>query len=127
MILDSSAIVSIIREEAGYQALALRASSAPLLAVGAPTLLEAAMVLSSRLRMDPRPLLSDFLGGLAVRVIPFTEEHYEIAVDAFERYGKGRHPASLNFGDCMTYAVAKLSGLPLLYAGDDFSQTDLAS
>ena len=59
-------------------------------------------------------------------MIPFTEEHYDAAVDAFERFGKGRHPAALNFGDCLTYAVARLSGLRLLYIGEDFARTDLA-
>jgi ribonuclease VapC len=127
MILDSSAIVSMLREELGYEELVRRASSAPVLAVGAPTLLETAMVLFFRLRMDPRPVLNDFLRDMSVQVIPFTAEHYEVAVDAFERFGKGRHPAALNFGDCLTYAVARLSGLPLLYAGDDFARTDIAS
>ncbi len=83
------------------------------------------MVLSSRVGRDPRPLLNGFLREMGVEVIPFTSEHYEVAVDAFERYGKGRHPAALDFGDCLTYAVAKLSGLPLLYAGDGFAKTDL--
>ncbi len=64
---------------------------------------------------------------MEVEVIPFTAEHYEVAVDAFERFGKGRHPAALNFGDCLTYAVARLSGLPLLYTGDDFARTDLTA
>jgi ribonuclease VapC len=74
---------------------------------------------------DPRPQLSRFLREMEVEVIPFTAEHYEVAVDAFERFGKGRHPAALNFGDCLTYAVARLSGLPLLFTGEDFARTDL--
>ena len=85
------------------------------------------MVLSARLGKDPRPVLYEFLREMNVEVIPFTTEHYEVAVDAFERFGKGRHPAALNFGDCLTYAVARLSGLPLLYTGEDFARTDLAS
>lgn len=84
------------------------------------------MVLSSRLGEDSRRLLDDFLQEMDVEVIPFTAQHYEVAVDAFERFGKGRHPAALNFGDCLTYAVARLSGLPLLYTGEDFARTDLA-
>jgi ribonuclease VapC len=89
-------------------------------------LLETAMVLSSRLGKDPRPVLNGLLRKMEVEVIPFTAEHYEVAMDAFERFGKGRHPAALNFGDCLTYAVARLSGLPLLYTGNDFARTDLA-
>lgn len=85
------------------------------------------MVLSSRLGKDPRPVLNDFLREMNVEVVPFTAEHYEVAVDAFERFGKGRHPAALNFGDCLTYAVARLSGLPLLYIGRDFALTELAA
>ena len=127
MVLDTSAIVSILTEEIGHEDIARRASEAPMLAVGTPTLLETAMVLSSRLGRDPRPAMDRFLRRMQVEVIPFTAEHYEVAVDAFERFGKGRHPAALNFGDCLSYAVARLSGLPLLYTGNDFARTDLAS
>jgi ribonuclease VapC len=83
------------------------------------------MVLGSRLGRDARPLVNEFLREAEVEVVPFGRDHYEIAVDAFRRYGKGRHAAGLNFGDCLTYALARLSGLPLLFTGDDFSQTDL--
>jgi ribonuclease VapC len=58
-------------------------------------------------------------------VIPFSREHYEIAVEAFLRYSKGRHPAALNFGDCLTYAIAYLAQFPLLAPGNDFPRTDL--
>lgn len=66
-----------------------------------------------------------FLQQFEVEEIPFTEAHWRIATDAFLRFGKGRHPAALNFGDCMTYATAKLAGEPLLFVGNDFAQTDL--
>ncbi len=69
--------------------------------------------------------LVDFLTGGEVRITPFTAGHLDVAFEAFERYGKGRHPAKLNFGDCMSYAVARVSGQPLLYKGDDFSKTDI--
>jgi ribonuclease VapC len=59
-------------------------------------------------------------------VVAFTAEHAEIAIDAYARFGKGRHPAALNFGDCMSYAVANLSRQPRLAVGDDFPQTDMA-
>ncbi len=61
-----------------------------------------------------------------VRVIEFGDRHWKVALQAFARFGKGRHPAGLNLGDCLTYAVARLSGQPLLCVGDDFAQTDLA-
>ena len=125
VILDSSAIVSILTREIGYVETASRASKATILAAGTPTLVETSMVLSRKLGGNSRALLRGFLRDMSVQVIPFTEEHYEIAIDAFERFGKGRHPAALNFGDCMTYAIARLSGLPLLYTGEDFARTDL--
>ncbi len=126
MILDSSAIIAVILAEPGHQNLLRRMGEAPILAVGAPTLVETALVLSSRLKRDARPILSEFLREADVEVVPFTEEHFQAAVDAFLRYGKGRHAAALNFGDCLGYAAASVSGLPLLFTGGDFSRTDLA-
>ena len=125
MILDSSAIVSVILAEPGKERILERIAGASIVAVGAPTLVETAMVLSSRIGRDARPLLGDFLREMEVEVVPFGVEHWEAAVDAFLRFGKGRHAAGFNFGDCLTYAVARLSGLPLLFTGEDFSQTDL--
>jgi len=126
VILDASAILSVILGDTDSERMLRDLSEAPILAVGAPTLVETAIVLTSRLRRDARPLLNEFLREAEVEVIPFERDHYEVAVDAFQRYGKGRHPAALNFGDCLTYAVAVLSGLPLLFTGDDFSKTVLA-
>jgi ribonuclease VapC len=60
-----------------------------------------------------------------VAVVPFADAHWKAAIDAHRRYGKGRHPAGLNFGDCLTYATAKLAGQPLLCTGRDFARTDL--
>ena len=70
-------------------------------------------------------LLVRLLEEADVDIVPFGEEHWPAAVEAFRRYGKGRHPAGLNFGDCLTYATASLAGEPLLAVGDDFAQTDL--
>lgn len=125
MILNASAILSVILADPDSGRILQQLSDAPILGVGAPTLVETAIVLSSRLRRDPRALLNEFLREAEVEVIPFGRDHYDLAVDAFERFGKGRHVAALNFGDCLTYAVARLSGLPLLFTGDDFSKTDL--
>jgi len=125
MILDMSAIIGVLVESPGHERIRERMAAAPVLAVGASTMVETVIVLSNKLRRDPRAQLSRFLREMEVEVIPFTAEHYEAAVDAFQRYGKGRHAAALSFGDCLTYAVARLSGLPLLFMGDDFSRTDL--
>ena len=126
MVLDSSAIVAIVLREPGSEQLASALDRAPTVGIGVPTLLEAGLVLSSRVPQDARLVLAEFLRRSEVAVIPFTEEHYQVAVDAFYRYGKGRHPAALNFGDCLAYAVARVSGMPLLFRGDDFSKTDIA-
>jgi ribonuclease VapC len=61
----------------------------------------------------------------SLAIIPFTEDHWRVAVEAYARFGKGRHAASLNFGDCLTYAVARLAERPLLFVGSDFAKTDL--
>lgn len=125
MVLDASALVSIQLEEPGFRELFRKIDEAPTVVIGAPILFEAAMVLSGRFKADARLPLGIALRRLRVDIVPFTEEHYETAVTAFLRYGKGRHPAGLNFGDCMSYALAVVSGLPLLYTGNDFSLTDI--
>lgn len=126
MILDSSAIIAVIREEAGHERLEEVMTSAGLLAVGAPTLFETAQVMVGRYDVSGRSVLARFVEERDVVTIPFGEGHWRAAADAFVRYGKGRHPAKLNYGDCMTYAIAKIADEPLLFVGDDFSQTDVA-
>lgn len=125
MIVDSSAIVAILLEEPGHENLVAKLGAADLAAVGTPTLTESALVLTSRLGTRGRTLLDLFLQRLGLVEVPFSEHHWRVAVDAFERFGKGRHPAGLNFGDCMSYAVARLANRPLLCIGNDFPQTDL--
>ena len=128
MVLDSSALVALVMAERPARALFDILSVAPAAAVGAPSLVETAMVLDGRLAGASResssrlvPLMTRF----EIDVLPFGSDHWPVAWAAFLRYGKGRHPAGLNFGDCLTYAVAKLSARPLLCVGDDFAQTDL--
>lgn len=126
MVLDSSAIVAIHLKEPGHKRLIDAIESTEVVVVGAPTLLETAMVLSARLGQDARPLLLAFLRRLEAEVVAFNEEHLDSATVAFLRFGRGRHPAGLNFGDCMSYAIASVAGLPLLFTGEDFAQTDIA-
>lgn len=126
MILDASAIVAVILGEPEAERLLTKLSTAGEVAVGAPTLVEAAIVLSHRLGPLGASLLERFLVELAVTVLPFEERHWRHAIEASRRFGKGRHPAALNFGDCLAYASARLAGLPLLSTGEDFTQTDLA-
>ncbi|HWF07395.1 MAG TPA: type II toxin-antitoxin system VapC family toxin [Bryobacteraceae bacterium] len=126
MILDSSAIVAVICREPGYEELLWKIADAPTIAIGAPTVAETQMVISIKLG-DGGARVGQFLSQIQVLVVPFTRDHVSIFFDAFKRYGKGRHPARLNMGDCFTYAIAKAAGQKVLYFGDDFSQTDLES
>jgi ribonuclease VapC len=126
MVLDSSAIVAIHLREPGHERLIERIDAAEVVVVGVPTLLESAVVLTARLGRDARPMVFAFLRRLEAEVVPFNEEHLDAAATAFIRFGRGRHPAALNFGDCMSYAVASVAGLPLLFTGEDFRRTDIA-
>ena len=126
MIVDSSAVVAILlREPAHEPLLDVLAADPSTAGIGAPTVAETGIVLWARLGSPGLTLLARFLeeGGLAT--VPFEHVHWAAAVDAFARFGKGRHRAALNFGDCMTYATARLAGEPLLSLGDDFARTDL--
>jgi len=94
--------------------------------VGVPTLLEAELVLTTRLGQDARPLLFAFVRRLETEVVAFNEEHLDAATTAFLRFGRGRHSAGLNFGDCMSYGIAAVAAMPLLFTGEDFARTDIA-
>jgi ribonuclease VapC len=125
LILDSSAIVAVVEEEDGSVELATALASAASVAVGAPTLFETAIVLIARGGAAGRTALIRFLDDNDIASVPFGARHWTIAAEAFVRFGKGRHPARLNYGDCMTYATARLAEDPLLCLGNDFAQTDL--
>lgn len=125
MILDSSAIVAVLLREPGHEPLLDMIEPADPVGVGTPTLAETAIVVSAKLGPSGKTLLARFVEEAGLIVIPFADEHWRAAADAFLRYGKGRDPAALNFGDCMTYATAQLAGRPLLCLGNDFAKTDL--
>jgi ribonuclease VapC len=126
VIIDSSALVAILLAEPGRQVLLDHVAKAVIVGVGAPTLAETGIVLTARIGIAGRSLLARLLDEAGIETVPFTAAHWPIAVDAFARYGKGRHSAALNFGDCLTYATSRLAGRPLLCTGDDFPRTDLA-
>ena len=123
MIVDSSALVALVLQEPGWERIATELTSGTHAAIGAPTLTETAIVL--RAKGTPPSLLPALLRRAGIEVVAFTERHADLATDAYVRYGRGRHPAALNFGDCMTYAVARMAAAPLLFVGNDFSHTDL--
>lgn len=127
MVVDSSVLVAILLHEPGHEQLLTLTGNASIVLVGTPTVFESAMVLSSRFGEDARHSLMGLLRTMQAQIVPFTQAHYEAATSAFLRFGKGYHPAALNFGDCMSYAVAQVSGQPLLYTGTDFSLTGVKS
>jgi ribonuclease VapC len=128
VIVDTSALVAIVLREPGHETIldTLTDPSASA-AIGTLTVAELGLVLSARLRTDARLLVSGLLDQLDIVTVPFIDEHWRAAVDAYLRYGRGRHRAGLNYGDCLTYAVASLADEPLLFVGDDFTHTDLVA
>ncbi|MFZ5469083.1 MAG: type II toxin-antitoxin system VapC family toxin [Myxococcota bacterium] len=125
MILDTSVIIAILRGEPGFEELEQKVGQALEVGVGAPTLVETAIVLAGRTGSDQLSKLEAFLRRVGAVEIPFGVDHWRHAYGAFWRFGKGRHPAALNFGDCCSYATAKVAQRPLLCKGSDFSKTDL--
>jgi ribonuclease VapC len=125
MIVDASAVLAIVFGEPDLEAFLTAITAAPTCSISAGTFLEISMVAQSR-GGDKAILRCDtFLREASISILPFTPEHAYIARQAFSDYGKGRHPACLNFGDCFSYALAKATGEPLLFKGDDFRKTDV--
>jgi ribonuclease VapC len=125
VILDASALIAIALDEPEREILVAKINAAHTIAVGAPTLVEAGIVLSARAGQDASAVLVELLASADAIVIEFGQRHWHAAVSAWERFGKGRHPAGLNFGDCLTYATTVVAGEALLAKGDDFTQTDI--
>lgn len=125
MILDSSALVAMLLREPGHERPIERLAESPGACVGAATIVETGIVLTARLGARGQTLLGRFIQANELTILPCEAEHWTIAVQAFLRFGKGRHRAALNFGDCLTYAAARASDEPLLCVGDDFGKTDL--
>lgn len=125
MVLDASAIVAVLTTEPGSERLLGRMSEADTLSVSAATVVDAGIVMQARYGDPGAVELDVFLHRAKVTVCPVTAGQAEIAREGFRRFGKGRHPAALNFGDCFSYALAVELGEPLLFVGSDFSRTDL--
>jgi ribonuclease VapC len=125
LILDSSALVAIALDEADRGVLVTKINAAPSVAVSAPTLVDTGILLSARLGADCRELVLELVTAADAVVIAFGPGHWEEAIAAWWRFGSSRHPASLNLGDCIAYATARLAGEPLLAKGGDFSKTDI--
>lgn len=125
MIVDTSALLAVLFREPNHEDLIDKLLAPGPRGVGTATLAEAGLVLTARVEADAETLLGGMLRQFDVVPVPFGERHWHATVEAFRRFGKGRHPAALNFGDCLSYATAQLADRPLLYVGDDFAKTDL--
>jgi ribonuclease VapC len=123
--IDSSAVLAVLRNEPENASFSVLIEAASRRIISAVSVLECAMVLEGRQGGDAGADLDQFLRRAEVEIIPFDEEQLSLARSAFRRFGKGRHPAGLNFGDCISYALAEWSGEPLLFKGDDFTTTDV--
>lgn len=126
MTVDSSALIAVLFGEPGYLALVDRILAADHARVGAPTLAETSLVFIGRRGKPGAADVDELVKELGITVVPFGEPEWRAAVDAFTRFGRGRHKAALNFGDCLAYASAVAAGDTLLYVGDDFTHTDVA-
>ena len=125
MVIDSSALLAILLGEPEGPAFRTRIDADDTRLASTATLLESSLVVLGRLGDKGADELAALLRVAEVVPTAFTAEQLPIAIDAFRRFGKGRHPAGLNLGDCFSYALAKATGEPLLFKGDDFLQTDI--
>ena len=127
MVVDSSALMAVIQREPEEQSFrnAIKSASARLL--GAGSRIETSIVVLNRRGEAGLEQLHALIASLKLDIVPLSDDQARIAIEAFRRFGKGRHRASLNFGDCLSYALAKATGQPLLFKGGDFAQTDIRS
>lgn len=126
--LDTSALAAVVfGEPEAEQVLAVMVRAAGDLTLSAATAVEADIVIEARQGPDATRDLHVLLTRLRVTTVPVDERQAAAAVAAWRRFGKGRHPAGLNLGDCFSYALATTSGASLLFKGDDFQRTDVAA
>jgi len=124
IVVDASAIIAVMLKERGYERVADVIAHADACRISPATLLEVTMVMSRTLS-DPKGDVDVYLRETSISLSPVDANQAEIAQMAFLNFGKGRHKARLNIGDCFSYAAAKALNAPLLYVGDDFAKTDI--
>lgn len=124
MVIDTSAVVACLAAEADATEFTKKIALAERRIMSSVNLLEARLVLVFSKRI-PAEIVDDFVTNERIDIVPFDEALSHVAFEAYRRFGKGRHPAKLNMGDCAAYALAKARGWPLLFKGDDFTQTDV--
>jgi ribonuclease VapC len=127
VVVDTSALIALLNMEQESARLAAALESDATRLVSAATVVETGLVVESRYGPAGALELDLLIAKANLSVEAVTREQAEVAREAWRRFGKGRHPASLNFGDCFSYALAKVTGEPLLFKGDDFSQTDITA
>ncbi len=125
MVIDSSALIAILLGEPEAEALARAIARDPVRLISTFSALETGIVIEVRKGEAGGREFDLLLHRARIEIVPMNVEQYEIAREAWRIYGKGRHPAGLNIGDCCSYALAKYSGEPLLFKGEDFSKTDI--
>ncbi len=126
MVIDTSAIIAVAGKEDGYQNIISAMLSSPRRCISSASVLEVYMVTLGRMGADAWPDIENFIEA-KLDIVSVSEEVLTHAIEGYRRYGKGRHPAKLNYGDCFAYGTAKALNFPLLFVGNDFSQTDIAS
>lgn len=127
MIVDSSAVLAILFDEKDAETFARILTEADSCRMSAANFVEVAIVVEAQTKNSGSRQFDAFFRRAEIVIEPVTEEQAHIARQAYTDFGKGRHPAGLNFGDCFAYALAKASGEPLLFKGQDFKKTDIAS
>lgn len=127
MVVDTSALFALLGMEAEAARLAAAIEADATRLISAASVVEAALVIESRYGPDGGRELDLMIARAGLSVEPVTAQQAEIAREAWRRFGKGRHAAGLNFGDCFSYALARDTGEPLLSKGTDFPQTDVAA
>jgi ribonuclease VapC len=125
MVIDTSALIAVLLDEPERASLEDAVEADPVRLVSAMSKLEAGVVMIGRHGVEGAARLDQLLREVAATIVPFDEHQADIARAAFARYGKGRHPAGLNFGDCAAYALAMAEAEPLLFKGTDFGATDV--
>jgi ribonuclease VapC len=126
VIVDTSALLAVVLNEGDGPLLAAAIVDAPEAGISVANFLEATIVLERRGDAEARARLDPVTADLGLAFHPVTVSQMRLAREAYRRFGKGRHPAALNFGDCFAYALAAERGEPLLFKGDDFEKTDIA-
>ena len=127
MIVHTSAALAVVLGEPGFEVFAQAISASGNPRISAASFLEASIMVETRAGDRGLRQFDSFIRESELAVEPVTHEHALLAREGFSNYGKGRHPAGLNFGDCFAYALAKSTGEPLLFKGEDFRQTDVVA